>query len=119
MPSIQRIETVAAGATTANVFNGTEFERVPGTLRHRITLILAQIDQGANDIQATFTIGGRVVMPESGLSVDATAPAANRHTLVPGAVGNPGEIILLRLVNTDAVNAVINGVRMILTPIAV
>ncbi len=119
MPSIQRIQTVAILGTVANVFNGTEFERVPGSLRHRITLILAQIDEVANDVQATFTIGGRVVMPESGLSVDATAPAANRHTLVPGAVGNPGEIILLRLVNTDAAAAVVCGIRMILTPIAV
>ncbi len=118
MPTMQQIVTVAAGATNANVFNGLEYERVPGNLPHRLTLILGQLDQGADDIQATFTVGGRVVMPESGLAVDATNPNAERSTVVPGAVGKPGEIILLRLVNTDAVNAVIVGVRLILTPIA-
>lgn len=119
MPSIQRIVTTALSTTNPNVFNGTEYERVPGTLRHQITLILAQIDEVANDVQATFTIGGRVVMPESGLSVDAAAPVEDRHTLVRNAIGNPGEIILLRLVNTDAAAAVVCGVRMHLQPIAV
>ncbi len=118
MPSIQRIVSVAGLATNANVFNSTDYERVPGTLRHQVRLVLGQIDGAADDIAATFTIGGRVVMPESGLAVDATNPNGERSTVVPSAVGNPGEIILLRLVNSNAA-ARIAGVRMILTPIAV
>ncbi len=118
MPSIQRILTVGILATVPNVFNATDYERIPGTLRHRIKLVLGQIDEVADDVQATFTIGGRVVMPESGLNVDATNPNAERSTMVDGAVGSPGEIILLRLVNTDAAAAVVVGIRLVLTPIA-
>tara|TARA_Y100000310_G_scaffold337365_1_gene424252 strand:+ start:1026 stop:1370 length:345 start_codon:yes stop_codon:yes gene_type:complete len=114
---MQGVTTTSATSVTANVLTGQQFERVPGPLKHKIILVASGIDGSVDDHLITFTVGGRVVMPEGAVAINAAGPA-NDSDEIAQAVGNPGDQLTLRHANSNAAARIL-GWRIVLKPLMV
>jgi len=89
--------SVAANSTSANVLAGLQHEFLarPAAVRLAGT-------SSATGINATFTIGGRVVVDDMYISLANRFPILPDDIITDGAGGLPGERMVLRFRNTTA-----------------
>ncbi len=113
MPQFQTVQTIAIGATVANLLTGSPFERVGGLGAH-VKVYAVQIDQGVGDLELTLLLGSDVIVQDAGLGLRAAGVIVPDDQIADGDA-LPGDQITVRIVNTDAVNPVILQAKVDIT----
>lgn len=89
--------SVAANATSANVLAGLQHEFLAGA-----AAVSLAATSSATGINATLTIGGRVIVDDMYISLANRFPILPDDTICSGEAGIGGERMVLRFRNTTA-----------------
>jgi len=104
VPTIRDERSVAAGTNVANILSGSQFEFMGVPSHIAIYSVMDTADAGSVFLDASF---GNVIETDSAavpLFTATLGPNTNEHQIV-SAVAAAGDRLVIRIRNTDAVNA--------------
>jgi hypothetical protein len=116
MPSIRDERAVAAGTNVANILAGSQFEFMAVPSHIAVYAVMDTADAGSVFLDASF---GNVIEGDSmaiPLFTLTLGPNTNEHQLV-SAVAAAGDRLVIRIRNTDAINAAATRTLVKITPL--